>query len=83
MNRTIYGFRYFSGRDTTTGDRGYIAGELVAFKTKDDATIWLYYQDRFAPAAKGGGDRILCSRAKALKLVGSKQVKHAKEMLEV
>ena len=59
-----YGFRFFSGKSTTTGQphpitgRYNIAGNMAVFKTADELNNWLEKEDLTTPSGLGGGKRI-------------------------
>lgn len=59
----FYGFRYFGGKSTTTGEpnsrTGSLshAGEAVVFTTQSALCNWLDREDRSIPSGMGGGIR--------------------------
>jgi hypothetical protein len=63
MPKYFYGFRYFSGRNTTTGTPNHkngklsIAGIGAAFKSKEALNAWLLKEDRTKSWGLGGGIR--------------------------
>lgn len=63
MKRLYYGFRYFSGKNTTTGrpnpktGRHSIAGEAVVFEKKENLISWLKRQNRGGYSGRDGGIR--------------------------
>lgn len=64
----FYGFRYFSGRNTTMGTpnrRGQMsrAGEMEVFQTAAERQKWLDGERLSAPCGSGGGERIAVTRS--------------------
>jgi hypothetical protein len=64
----FYGFRYFSGRSTTTGTPGRQgrmsrAGEMEVFQTAAERQSWLDGEKLSAPCGSGGGERIAVTRS--------------------
>jgi hypothetical protein len=63
MSKYFYGFRYYSGRSTTTGQpnkkngRYSIAGSAIAFKSKEELNAWLLRENRIKASGLGGGIR--------------------------
>ncbi len=68
QSRKCYGFRYFSGRSTTTGHpneitgRMSIAGEAVVFSSRDERQVWIENEKLSSPCGSGGGERIVCTK---------------------
>jgi hypothetical protein len=81
--RHYYGFRFYSGRETTYGDSGRIAGELSVFKSKSERIDWLDSEDRTAPISCEGGERISVSRREAIALVGLEGFNESVEYSEI
>ena len=64
----FYGFRYFSGRNTTMGTanrqgRMSRAGEMEIFQTAAERQKWLDGEKLSAPCGGGGGERIAVTRS--------------------
>jgi len=64
----FYGFRYFSGRNTTMGTpnrqgRMSRAGEMEIFQTAAERQAWLDGERLSAPCGSGGGERIAVTRS--------------------
>lgn len=66
--RYFYGFRYFSGRNTTAGTpnrqgRMSRAGEMEVFQTAAERQKWIDAEKLCAPCGGGGGERIAVTRS--------------------
>ena len=66
---TFYGFRFDSGRSTTSWKRSNkktgwcsIAGEIEAFETEKARAEWIEREDLYTPSGLGGGERIAVSK---------------------
>ena len=68
-----YGFRYYSGRDSTWANTGRIAGELEIFQSLPSLKNWLDDENLCNPCGLGGGERIRVSRKEAIKLIGKEE----------
>lgn len=68
--KKYYGFRFYSGRDTTWNNTHYIAGDLHVFKNLDDLKDWISKERMDLPCGNGGGERIRISRADAIRMKG-------------
>ena len=68
------GFRFDSGRKTTTGEAHPItgrydrAGDLVGFDTQKELEEWISEEKLSAPCGLDGGERIAVSKREARKL---------------
>lgn len=73
MTKYVYGFRFYSGRETTWGNTGRIAGELHVFHSIQFLNAWLENENRSNPCGCGGGERIRVSRKEAIKMMGIRE----------
>jgi len=82
MNKYYYGFEYWDGVSTTTGQpngatgRMSIAGEIVAFRTKSDRTDWLNGQ------CNSYGGRISCTKKDLRSLCLGESMDEFEEMID-
>ena len=81
--KTYYGFRYFSGKNTTWANTGKIAGDLELFNNKEEVEKWISEEMLSEPCGCGGGIRERKTRAEAIKLVGHKRLQEMWEMYQI
>jgi hypothetical protein len=81
-SKCFYGFRYYSGKDTTWAISGKIAGEMVCFLKESDRTKWIYKQNLSAPSGNGGGVREMVSRKELIEMIGIKEFEYQKELFK-
>lgn len=89
MTKLFYGFRFYSGKNTTidspnkiTG-RHSIAGEAAVFKSKQELCDWLAKEKLSSPCGLGGGERISVTKKELRKLQLGISVDDFEELLKM
>ena len=89
MSRLYLGFRFYSGRSTTTGSphpltgRYSKAGELVGFESKEKLNQWLNGERLSAPCGCDGGERIAVTKNEARNLFLGESVEDFEREIEM
>jgi len=83
-----YGFRFYSGRNCTTGDanprtgRMSKAGEAVAFLSLSALQNWIDREDLSKPCGCGGGKRIVFPKTALRKLYLGETIAEFEDIIE-
>lgn len=90
MNKKLYyGFRYFSGDNTTTGrpnpytGRYSIAGQCAVFNSHDELDAWLAEEKLAYPTGLGGGRRRQVTKSELRELFRGLTDQQFEEMIEI
>lgn len=80
--RYFYGFRYYDAKNTTWGNTGKIAGEMVCFLKELDREDWISCENLHAPSGCKEGLREKVSRKELIKMIGKENFQYGIEQFK-